>query len=358
MRTLSPELVPLVHHIELAKAGWGARLTEQLVVAANYSSAQPMSHGDLRQAIDQQYGLRVSDAEIRRAVGSWMSKKVLLEIEPGRFRLSEAHRAALAKQLEETADLEAAAKSAFEAILAKHGIEGTDAWETFHSHCLRPLVNEVGARIYHVLSGDPPTAEHQKLIIAYVNRYPPEQCVGLASAVDEFIRSSPAAARRFILQHLHAHLLMSAASLPTATLDKLQARLKSTTQLTLLVDTNVLFSLLDLHENPGNDPSCDISELASRLKGKLNINVAVLPLTLDEAKRTLLHYKQKLSRLDVTAVLGRSALRSDDRLGGITQRFLQAAGQGKSRVSADAYFEPYLEDLLTVARGQGVRVWI
>ena len=53
IRTLSPELVPLVHHIELAKAGWGARLSEQLVVAASHSSLQPMSQADLRHTVEQ-----------------------------------------------------------------------------------------------------------------------------------------------------------------------------------------------------------------------------------------------------------------------------------------------------------------
>ena len=150
---------------------------------------------------------------------------------------------------------------------------------------------------------------------------------------------------------------MSAASLPAATLAQLHSRLKSTTQFTLVVDTNVLFSLLDLHENPGNDPSRDLHTLMSLLKGKVNIQLAVLPLTLDEAKRTLLHYKQKLSRVDVTPLLGRGTLRSEHCLSGITQRFFQAAGQGRQRLSADAYFEPYLEDLLTIARSKDIELY-
>jgi len=248
IKTLSPELVPLVHHIELAKAGWGARLAEQLLAAVAYSTTKPMSQSDLRQTIEGQYGIRLADTDVSRAVGTWTSKKVLLEIETGRYRLSEAHRGAIAKQLEETAQLEAAAKSAFDAILTKYGIAIDAAWSEFQSHCLRPLIHDVGARIYHVLYGEPPTAEQQMHIDSYTTRYAPEQRSSLAVAVDEFIRSSPPPARRYILQHLHAHLLMSAASLPASTLDRLQARLKSTTQLTLIVDTNVLFSILDLHE--------------------------------------------------------------------------------------------------------------
>lgn len=357
IRILATELVPLVHHIELAKAGWGARLAEQLVAAAAFASTQPMSQADLRQAIERQYGVRVADAAISRALGHWRSKKILLEIESGRYRLSEAGRGAIEKQCDETTNLESDAHRTFDEILTRHGLAIDGAWGSFQTKCLRPLINDVGARIYHVLSGEPPSADHDRHVESYTTLFAPEQRGALASAVDEFIRLSTPAARRYILQHLHAHLLMSAASLPGPTLDRLQTRLKATTQLTLIVDTNVLFSILDLHENPGNDPSRDLLDLATRLKGKLNIRVAVLPLTLDEAKRTLLYYKQRLSRLDVTAVLGRTALRSDGALSGITQRFLQAAAQGRARVSAEAYFEPYLDDLLTIARDKGVDLY-
>ena len=44
-------------------------------------------------------------------------------------------------------------------------------------------------------------------------------------------------------------------------------------------------------------------------------------------------------------------------LSGITQRFFQAAGQGRHRLSADEYFEPYLEDLLTIARSKGIELY-
>ena len=356
-KALAPDLVPLVHHIELAKSGWSLRLTEQLATAAACSLGQTASAADLRVSIEKQYGVRTTEADVRRAVGTLASKKILLEVEPGRFKASEAQRDALERHKTEAAELEQAAQEAFEQILTKHGVEIPDAWDTFHGHCLSPLITEVGARIYHVLSGEPPTAEHQRHVHSYVDMYPAEQQVDLASAVDEFIRSGPAGARGFILQYLHAHLLMSAAALPAATLAKLHTRLKSTTQLTLVIDTNVLFSLLNLHENPGNDPSRDLHTLRSLLKGRVNIKLAVLPLTLDEAKRTLLHYKQKLSRVDVTPLLGRATLRSENWLSGITQRFFQAAGQGRQRLSADAYFEPYLEDLLTIARSKGIELY-
>ena len=52
-KTLAPELVPLVHHIELAKAGWSLRLTEQLATAAACSSGQTASAADLRFSIEK-----------------------------------------------------------------------------------------------------------------------------------------------------------------------------------------------------------------------------------------------------------------------------------------------------------------
>ena len=88
-KALAPELVPLVHHIELAKAGWSLRLTEQLATAAACSSGQTASAADLRFSIEKQYGVRTTEADVRRAVGTLASKKILLEVEPGRFKASE-----------------------------------------------------------------------------------------------------------------------------------------------------------------------------------------------------------------------------------------------------------------------------
>lgn len=192
-KPLAPELVPLVHHIELAKAGWNLRLAQQLIIAAAYSSNQAISNTDLRNLIERQYGVRVSDGDVQRAVGTLSSKKFLLEVEPGRYRVSEAHRVALTQQIAETTELEQTAKSAFEQILAKYGIDSVDAWDNFHHRCLSPLISEIGARIYHVLSGEPPTKEHQRHVDSYVAQYPPQQRGAIASAVDEFIRSGPGA---------------------------------------------------------------------------------------------------------------------------------------------------------------------
>ena len=73
-KALAPELIPLVHHIELAKAGWSLRLTEQLVTAAACSSGQTTSAADLRFSIEKQYGVRTTEADVRRAVGALASK--------------------------------------------------------------------------------------------------------------------------------------------------------------------------------------------------------------------------------------------------------------------------------------------
>ena len=69
-KTLAPELVPLVHHIELAKAGWSLRLTEQLATAVACSSGQAASAADLRFSIEEQYGVRTTEEDVRCAVGT------------------------------------------------------------------------------------------------------------------------------------------------------------------------------------------------------------------------------------------------------------------------------------------------
>ena len=67
--------------------------------------------------------MRTTEADVRRAVGALASKKILLEVEPGKFKASEAQREDLERHKTEAAELEKAAKAAFEQILTTHGIE-------------------------------------------------------------------------------------------------------------------------------------------------------------------------------------------------------------------------------------------
>ena len=156
-KPLAPEIVPLIHHIELTKAGWGLRLTEQLVIVAACSSGKITSINDMRLSIKTQFGVHATEADVRRAVATLTSNKTLIQMESGRFKVSETKRAALDQQKAESLRLEQAARTNFEQILSDNGIEITDKWNAFHYSCLRPIVTELGARIYHILSGEPPT---------------------------------------------------------------------------------------------------------------------------------------------------------------------------------------------------------
>lgn len=111
---------------------------------------------------------------------------------------------------------------------------------------------------------------------------PPESREGVQRAVQQFFASTDLAVRQFVLLHLHAHLLGLAASLPPESLDALQKRVCSPVQLRVLLDTNFLFSLLDLHENPANEAAKELVRLLLLIKGRVSVTLYVTPLTVDE----------------------------------------------------------------------------
>lgn len=59
-RVLSADVVALVHHVELAAAGWRERLSEQLVLATVADSAAPSTIEALTAALSKEIGRTLS----------------------------------------------------------------------------------------------------------------------------------------------------------------------------------------------------------------------------------------------------------------------------------------------------------
>lgn len=128
-------------------------------------------------------------------------------------------------------------------------------------------------------------------------------------------------------------------------------------ELKLLLDTNFLFSMLGLHENPANEAAADLVELLQAVKNHVNATLYVTPLTVDEVKRTLVAYERKLGDMHITPKLGTVASELDGGLSGIAVKFSEAARDAKKRLSVSDYLGPYLRDLLTVLRSRGIELY-
>ncbi len=357
-RPLPPHIVALIHHVELSASGWRERLAEQLVLGGLSGRSDVTIEALAREisvTIDGVVPKSALDGAVRRLIGrGWV-----LQTGPNVVALSEKGKAEIHSRQQASERLTASVLATFEGLASLHcpALDVGELWTQFNVSCLEPMVEELGARTHAFLSGRLEDGATIHTMTGFVTRYDEKQQAGIRLLLDQFLTVDDPAVRSFVLQGLNAHFLRLAASLPEDVVGAVTDRLKKTVQLRLFLDTNFLFSLLDLHDNPANDAADDLVSALTRLHGKLDVRLYVYPLTLDEVKRTLTGYEHSLGATYLTPSLGRAALASRVRVSGVVLRYLRAVSESGGRLSVQDFLKPYLSNLVLVLRSKGVEVY-
>jgi hypothetical protein len=297
--------------------------------------------------------------QVRRSIERLRSGKHLVEVALGRFAASETARQDALQKRQAAEQIERAACLEWEAVTKEHASElaAQLTWRWFYTKVLEPLVRTQGVRIYELLTSKTAAEDSSNRLLEFLDDLPPASRSPARRCVEQYLSSSDGSVRQYILRELHAHLLSLAAGLPSGSLEAFQGGTGRKVELKLLLDTNFLFSLLGLHENPANDAAADLVELLQAVKSHVNATLYVTPLTVDEAKRTLSAYETKLGDMQMTPKLGVVASELDGSLSGIAVKFFEAAKDAKKRLSVSDYLGPYLRDLLTVLRSRGIELY-
>src|SRR5690606_6537131 len=103
--------------------------------------------------------------------------------------------------------------------------------------------------------------------------------------------------RNFILRKINAYFCLEAGNLNTESLDRLTSLTKKNINFTLYLDTNFLFSILGLHENPSNEAAISLKKLIDNIQNKINVKLYVLPPTIKEASKVLSYHTDLLQEI-------------------------------------------------------------
>jgi hypothetical protein len=356
-RQLPTELVALIHHIELAQAGWADRLTDQLVLSAALLSTGPSSPDELRQQLEPR-GIHLSLRQIQGGVQRLLGSHSVLELAEGRVVVTEAARLDAAQRRNAAEVIERGARRVFAEALVDQAVELNPdmEWEGFCSGCLDPLIGDIGARTYELLSGMSAGGTADRAVVSFLECYPEHLREQVGRAAVRFLSSDDPHPRGFILQRLQGHLLSLAANLPERSVVALAARVRRGLRMRVLLDTNFIFSLLGLHESPANELAMELAQILAGLRSHLRVTLYALDSTIDEAKRTLAGYEFKLSEIAMSPKLGSIVTSSSSHhMSGIALRYLEAAAASRHRLSAEEFFRPYLTDLESLLRSRGVK---
>ncbi|MEW5981113.1 MAG: hypothetical protein AB1806_01935 [Acidobacteriota bacterium] len=352
---LSTTLAPLVHHVELSKTGWRQRTLELLVQAVLLETQDPTPSEDLLQCLGERLPAPLGRAQLESVTRELLRRHVLLEVPSRGFKLSEERKKELVTQRDSTNAAEARVRSRFDACFHQVGLSGQ--WAAFERSFLLPLVWELGARTYELVSGARPAVSDSATHTSYVNSISAERRPAVSQCIAQFIDPHDQDIRDYLLRQLNAAFLVQATGLPESALDTIARVTRAKVRLHVILDTNFLFSLIGLHENPADDVVDALRSIISSIQDRVEVKLYILPITIDESKRALAGYATRLAGLRVPNNVASAARLATQDYSGITLKYLSEAARAVLPLTAEDFFRPYQDDFLAVARSKGVELY-
>ena len=356
--TLPKDLTSLVHHIELSKAGWrkeAIRLLLLAVIAKSDEGTLPdNAYDDLNRSLPNPVG----KPDLEKALNSLRSDSKVICLDDGRHRLSEATRVDYLDKMRDADELLRNVTIVFQEVFDVLPDDGQVTWDDFREAFLVPLVYELGARTYQVITGTQVLdVQATRSYLQFVSRFTDDSQPFVCQSIFQFLDPREQAVRHYVLRLLNTAFLIQALIVPSSSVDALVKRTTQPIRFTIFVDTNYLISLLGLDDHPANEVVNALRSIVSRGIDGVNIKFYVLPFTIAEALRTIASYSDQLTTIQLSRQLARAVREENSGLSGIPLTYVKNACAGPKPVSAKDYFAPYLTNLIDIARTKGVELY-
>lgn len=349
---LSPEIVSLIHHVELNESGWWKKAVGQVIKAGLWTRNAALTITELQIQLKRDLGVKIPEPTIITQLQGLGTQGAVITLPDGRVKLSEQTR----NELTIAHSLAEQEKKSCEAIFfgacEKYcpDLPANQVFEEF-TRSLQRSVQIAGANLFHLIV-DGKLERDIDWLAPFLLKFGSSQQEGLRAVLGAFFAPGNLACRNQILRVLSARFFAEASQLSTETLKLIEAERKKKS-IKLVLDTNFLFSILQLHDNPGDESAHSLIEVAKNSGHSLELKLYVLPSTLEEAKRALVSQVRLIESLRVTMAMSRASMNMP--MPSIAKKFLAAAKLSPGLKAAE-FFRPYIDDLQTVLKGKGINV--
>lgn len=301
---LSPEIVSLIHHVELNESGWWKKAVGQVVRGVLWKERSPLTFTLLQDALHREIGMRLPDDLLEKQLAILSSQGVISKMPGPNYKLTEqAYQNLSAARLTALAE-QNACEAEFLANCEQDcpGLDAKKAWGEF-TKALSNAIQVAGANLFHLLA-DGQLQKDIDWLSNFIEKFEPKFREGLRTVLRKFFSPENSVCRNQVLRHLTAHFFAEAAQLRPETLDLIDSDRKTRT-IKVVLDTNFIFSVLKLHDNPADEAALSLVDIAKKSRGKLDIKLYILPSTLDEAQRVLLGQMHLVEHVRTTTAMAR-----------------------------------------------------
>jgi len=352
---LSTDVSVLVEHVELHRSGWREKSLQRLILATIWIAKEPRSVAAIQTTLQDTFHLSESVNAIRSAISVLESHNMVVCVSNDNYRIPDEQHAILEAEIIQAENIVTETRQYFCSLLQVLNIQidPDEGWSIFETEFITPLIKSIGASAYNLIAGQP-LSIHKHFVDHYLKRYDQQFHRPLSDLIPRFLEPKNQSVRKYVSRLLHATFCVEAYGLPKDVLDHLHSKNKQIS-FQFFVDTNFLFSLLELHENPSNEAAKELQDVVSRLKGNPRVDLFVTPRTIEEAKHAISLAKADLYGFPAGIAYAKAGLRVG--MSGMTQRYLQVRSRTSSPMSPEDWFNPYLENFISLARSKGVELY-
>jgi hypothetical protein len=351
-RHLSSEIVSLIHHVELNESGWWKKAIGQVIKGVLWKAQSPQTVNEIKAGLRHELSVDLSEDVVQRQLDILSSQGIVSRLPGANYKLTEQARQTLSGEYARATTEQEECQRSFLEACQEHcpDLVGQDVWNAF-TRALLNAVQIAGANLFHLLA-DGNLEKEVDWLSSFISKFGVTHTAGLRKVLAAFFSPNNQPCRAQVLRLLTAHFFAEAAQLRPETISLIEHARKQRT-IKVVLDTNFIFSVLQLHDNPADDAALSLLDIVERNSNQLEIKLYVLPGTLDEAQATLANQMRMVQQIRTTNAMARAALTQP--LPSIARKFFDAA-QRSTGLTAESFFQPYISDLRTILREKGIHV--
>lgn len=358
-RDVGPDIIALIHHIELNESGWVTTAIRKAIRFLFWMIGEP---ADINMILNERGSLgldKLTREQAETAINELLEAGVILPVSNNKFKLAETEMQGLEQSIKVAENVETHVRNKVAKAAQAAGFPLEDGWEKklwdgFHKEFIVPFIREFGARAYELMTGANTNVRQNIFISDFLGNFSGERRSVLEAMILAILDKSDQDCRKYILRLLNSFFFQSSVSLPKRVAERAFAQPGHEKRLRLVLDTNFLFSLFRLHSNPSNEAVAMLQGLIKRVPRPFLVDVYVLPSTIDEFQRSINYYQGVAENIRPTANIVSAAVKSN--VSGVIEAFLVKAQDSGYKVNAKDYFAPYLNDIKAILGAYGVHV--
>lgn len=348
----STHVYALAEHVELRQDGWWEEALKRTAQFVLFTRPSGTKSSELIRLTELQLASTADRHLIWDSIQSMLASNSIRE-ERSLLFLTEATRREYEAVKSAADSLEKEVCERYYSIVHNHesSIDDLPDWDGFCNTLLRPLIRELGAETLDLVRGQTKLLRTHAQDV-FLKQFKAEHKILAEQLVVDFLDPSNAAVRRYVLGHLNHYMLVSSSSMDKRTLDALRRNGENRPVFHVVLDTNVIFSILNLHFNPSNAAAKAFLDLSRTIKPYADVYLHVLAPTLVEARDAIRAAKDLAPSGSVTGYMAEAA-HSTGQVSGLVRRYFEVAAE-RGGLSPASYFEPYIDGMDVILEELGV----